>query len=526
MRQYKDVMIQYKKDGGWFSSDKKWTERRRETETLEAGITSAISDVFKQSKEMFTAMAKQAGMSASTVENAFASMSGSIDIDLMGLKGEEVVTELNAAIGSRLNLAAESLFSMFEKYRDFGEGMVETVARVTDTNAKVSQVIENVGSIGTASLQKLYDASEAIVDTFGSLESFIDKSNFFAENFLDDAAKLLPYQKAIARTFADIGMAIPKSKKEFATLVQSLNLASESGRETYRVLMDVAPAFDEVANSAEDSLKKLKDEFGDTISSLTDFIKKIAEFKASLVLGNQSTLTPAQKYIEARKQFDETYANLASTDTAVAKAARDKFTTTASTFLDTSRGFFASSAAYTADFDTVMARLTSAEAEAKTALTVAEQQLAALEVSNNYLGSISSGISQIVSSIGLSGALGTILPTQAAANGGYMQGLTLVGEKGPEVVDFKSPGRVYSANQTTELFRNIPQGNNNAALVREVSALRQEVVGLRNDQHKQTGDLIMSNYDANRQNSAEITTAITDANENATWSEKNLVAMK
>lgn len=526
VQQYKDVKVQFKKDGGWFSSDKKWTERRRETQALESGITSAISDVFKQSKEMFTAMAKQAGMSASTVEDAFASMSGSIDIDLMGLKGEEVLTELNAAIGSRLNLAAESIFSMFEKYREFGEGMVETVARVTDANAKVSQVIENVGSIGTASLQKLYDTSEAIVDTFGSLESFIDKSNFFAENFLDDAAKLLPYQKAIARTFADIGMAIPKSKKEFATLVQSLNLASESGRETYRVLMDVAPAFDEVANSAEDSLKKLKDEFGDTISSLTDFIKKIAEFKASLVLGGQSTLTPAQKYIEARKQFDETYANLASTDTAVAKAARDKFTTTASTFLDTSRGFFASSAAYTADFDTVMARLTSAEAEAKTALTVAEQQLAALEVSNNYLGSISSGISQIVASIGLTGALGTILPTQAAANGGYMQGPTLVGEKGPEVVDFKSPGRVYSANQTSELFRNIPQGNNNAALVREVAALRQEVVGLRNDQHKQTGDIIMSNYDANRQNSAEITTAITDANENATWSEKNLVAMK
>jgi len=526
VQQYKDVMVQFKKDGGWFGSDKKWTERRRETETLESGITSAISDVFKQSKEMFTAMAKQAGMAASTVESTFANMSGSIDIDLMGLKGEEVLTELNAAIGSRLNLAAESLFSMFEKYREFGEGMVETVARVTDANAKVSQVIENVGSIGTASLQKLYDASEAIVDTFGSLESFIDKSNFFAENFLDDAAKLLPYQKAIARTFADIGMAIPKSKKEFATLVQSLNLASESGRETYRVLMDVAPAFDEVANSAEDSLKKLKDEFGDTISSLTDFIKKIAEFKASLVLGGQSTLTPAQKYIEARKQFDETYANLASTDTAVAKAAREKFTTTASTFLDTSRGFFASSAAYTADFDTVMARLTSAEAEAKTALTVAEQQLAALEISNNYLGSISSGISQIVASIGLSGALGTILPTQAAANGGYMQGLTLVGEKGAEVVDFKSPGRVYSANQTSELFRNIPQGNNNAALVREVSALRQEVAGLRNDQHKQTGDLIMSNYDANRQNSAEITTAITDANDDATWSEKNLVAMK
>ena len=526
VQQYKDVMIQYKKKGGWFSSDKKWTERRRETETLESGITSAISDVFKQSKEMFTAMAKQAGMAASTVESTFANMSGSIDIDLMGLKGEEVVTELNAAIGSRLNLAAESLFSMFEKYREFGEGMVETVARVTDANAKVSQVIENVGSIGTASLQKLYDTSEAIVDTFGSLESFIDKSNFFAENFLDDAAQLLPYQKAIARTFADIGMAIPKSKKEFATLVQSLNLASESGRETYRVLMDVAPAFDEVANSAEDSLKKLKDGFGDTISSLTDFIKKIAEFKASLVLGGQSTLTPAQKYIEARKQFDETYANLASTDTAVAKAARDKFTTTASTFLDTSRGFYASSAAYTADFDTVMARLTSAEAEAKTALTVAEQQLAALEISNNYLGSISSGISQIVDSIGLSGALGTILPTQAAANGGYMQGLTLVGEKGAEIVDFKSPGRVYSANQTSELFRNIPQGNNNAALVREVSALRQEVAGLRNDQHKQTGDLIMSNYDANRQNSAEITTAITDANEDATWSEKNLVAMK
>ena len=39
----------------------------------------------------------------------------------------------------------------------------------------------------------------------------------------------------------------------------------------------------------------------------------------------------------------------------------------------------------------------------------------------------------------------------AFAEGGYARGLAVVGERGPELVDFTAPGRVYSNDRLREL---------------------------------------------------------------------------
>ncbi|MFV1944153.1 phage tail length tape measure family protein [Pseudomonas luteola] len=57
----------------------------------------------------------------------------------------------------------------------------------------------------------------------------------------------------------------------------------------------------------------------------------------------------------------------------------------------------------------------------------------------------------------------------AFADGGLAKGLSAVGEAGMELIDFKTPARVYSNKDSIELF-----GGGTAALVNEVRALRQE----------------------------------------------------
>src|SRR5690606_28493439 len=69
------------------------------------------------------------------------------------------------------------------------------------------------------------------------------------------------------------------------------------------------------------------------------------------------------------------------------------------------------------------------------------------------------------------------------AVGGYATpGWALVGEEGPELVNFTNPGRVYTADQTREMLAmpnwSAPRADN-AALEREVRALREEVSKLR-----------------------------------------------
>ena len=61
-----------------------------------------------------------------------------------------------------------------------------------------------------------------------------------------------------------------------------------------------------------------------------------------------------------------------------------------------------------------------------------------------------------------------------ADGGSYQGGLALVGETGPELINFNQPGQVYTSSQTSEIL-----SSNNKDLIEEVKALRVELEMLR-----------------------------------------------
>ncbi len=68
---------------------------------------------------------------------------------------------------------------------------------------------------------------------------------------------------------------------------------------------------------------------------------------------------------------------------------------------------------------------------------------------------------------------------QQFAGGGYASGLAMVGERGPEIVDFATPGRVYSSGQTREFMSNAGIMDSGLSslltrLINEVEFLREE----------------------------------------------------
>ena len=112
-----------------------------------------------------------------------------------------------------------------------------------------------------------------------------------------------------------------------------------------------------------------------------------------------------------------------------------------------------------------------------------------------------------------------IIPIGEFARGGLARGLSLVGEQGPELVDFATPGRVYPAGQTSAMLAN------NTALVNEIKALRDEVQKLRADQREQTGHLITTNYDANRAAAEVIAAASDEAAQTMNWNRRSAVVI-
>ncbi len=506
--QYKDVLRQFHEDGGWFGSDDDWTTRTRETDAVKENVQSSIKEVFVYSKELFTDIGEMAGVTSDTINSAFKSINFAGlegDIDIIGMTGQEALDAINAVISTKLDDTARLLFSQFDQYKKFGEGYLETVVRVVDGNNKVDQALRSMGhtfDVTTGGIEK-FAQSETLIKLAGGLENFMDQAKFFADNFLSETERLIPVQKSVAAELTRLNIPLNISREGFKKLVQAQDLSTKAGQELYQSLMDLAPGFDAATKTMNDSLTE-------TVSKFRDFAKSLKDFRDSLVIGGSSPLTPLEKYSQAKLDFETTYAKALTGDT----TALSKLQSTSQSYLDLSKTVNASSEKYVQDFNSVLEALDTASVSSAARADVAQLQLTALTTQVDLLTTINNNIALIAG-------------VPALAGGGRSSGLTLVGELGPELVDFSTPGRVYTADQTAGMF-SAPTGASQSfgAMVAEIRNLKDEVTQLRREQQKQTGDIIISNYEANQRNAEDVASAVEESTSSMLWQDRTQSVIK
>ena len=146
-------------------------------------------------------------------------------------------------------------------------------------------------------------------------------------------------------------------------------------------------------------------------------------------------------------------------------------------------------------FWAVNAQLKSAQDAAGAQVSAADKELEALQgqldVQNAALAELQgqrATLEEIEKQIAelkpLLGAAGDKAGVKAFARGGLaMPGWAVVGEEGPELVNFSQPGRVYTAADTAALFRSATPraADTDSGSREEVKALRREVYELRRD---------------------------------------------
>jgi hypothetical protein len=451
----------------WYGKTKTWVETQR-TE-IDDATSEFFQDIFGNATKLFVEIGKKVNIGEAAINQILGTMSLGKDFtSLRGLKGDEFKQELSAVIGAILDDAALAIFSSFEKYAKFGEGMLETVVRVVDTNTKIDQALKNMGLAFDVSkdytetingVTKFFgitiatwsrtigmtsrDITEALATAAGSLENFLDQANYFTENFLTEAERLAPVQQAVTAEMARLGYSSVDTREEFKTLVQSLDLSTQAGINTYQALMNVSEGFIRVTEEAQkeaDERTKLEEELlklgaskealrelelknlyegnrqlqrdiwlkEDQISAakalqsslqnvtktIRSQITSLQDYKLALQSGSNSTLTATQQYSLARAEVDKLVATISKAATTpeeieARSTAIGKLSSATDRFLGMSRGLYASGAQYTTDFNTVMSIINSVGSSLETQLTDAEKQLSALETSNTFLESIS-----------------------------------------------------------------------------------------------------------------------------------------
>lgn len=215
---------------------------------------------------------------------------------------------------------------------------------------------------------------------------------------------LLNAQKAIweaAKTYADAQAdqnvtiyGLLGNAEEALLITRQKELASldprlVAGREYIFALQDEAS----IKAKLKTAYEKQNTVLTTTVNNLTNFIKSITAARDALILGAQSTLTPTEKYAEAKSQVAALKAVIATTgmDDASVLARNDalsKLPSVTGTFLDASKVLYASSEQYTQDFNSVLTLLDNTAASLATQQSDAERQLTELKASTGYLDSI------------------------------------------------------------------------------------------------------------------------------------------
>jgi len=241
-----------KKDGGWFSSDKRWDEYQR----LGTDAENQISLVFMGIRDSVTAGAEALGMSGTEIQSALDTFRVETQkISLEGLSAEEQTAELEAVFSSIFDQAAAAVVPYLDDFQRAGEGLGETLARVATQVQVTEQAVDMLGlRFSDLAGAELIEASDRLIELNGGLDQFISSMQNFIGNFATESQQFEINANALASGMGDLPL--PETRDGFWALMQAQDAATEEGAENIATLLrlqGVADAYYSAIEKAQES---------------------------------------------------------------------------------------------------------------------------------------------------------------------------------------------------------------------------------------------------------------------------------
>lgn len=283
----------------------------------------------------------------------------------------------------------------------------------------------------------------ALRELSGSFDALQAGITTYYQQYFSEAEQMADLTRKLADQFSGLSLAMPETKAQFRALVESLDVTSEAGQKAFVALMGMAPAFATMTDAAAEAATGSA---GATASAAADAARDAAraaeDFRAAWKdIGNS--------LIDEIKRIRGVVAGTAGVGFAKAQS----------------------------DFAIATAKARAGDQSAGESLPELSQAL--LELAEGVSGTAvdlqrlraTTAASLEVTLRGIGKKTGVTIPA-FASGGSYAGGLALVGETGPEIINFNRPGYVHNSTQTAGML-------NNAALLSELAALRDEVTLLR-----------------------------------------------
>lgn len=203
----------------------------------------------------------------------------------------------------------------------------------------------------------------------------------------------------------------------------------------------------ELERRVQDARQAVQDAFGREIAAqnelaaaaeatrnrMRQFATSLKDFRQGLLLGDNSPLSPEQRYSEARRQFEDIAGRAEAGD----PEALEQLQRASSAFLDQSRSYYASSEQYARDFARVQAALVKAEASAGKQADAAATAAAAAQAQVSLLQQ------QLQAALGTQTAVLSVAQAVAALSSAILQQVKETGATGNSAAAIEAAYQQY-----------------------------------------------------------------------------------
>jgi hypothetical protein len=408
--------------GGWFRSNK----------TIREALASDIEIMFDSSIELITKQTRFYANALGLPAKAIDDFTQSIKLSFQGLTEEEI----NQKIADALVAFQEGLVAQYAAIllplQLAGETFAQTLERLAIIQ-EVSVYLNEFGgafaTFATASVQ----ARQGIIELAGGLDELVKKTQGFVANFYSKEEQAGITARGVVQALTDSGftaaqIAALETRADFRTLLESIDVSNTQGQEQFVTLLNLASTFAELTPIMEEQQQSL--------------IELIASAPQVEIL---------QKMFETDLEYQERVATAEET-------AQLTLTSMETLLGDLNLGVKDLAIIFSSKLDNIASVTSSAINIANSAVASANAAIAtAMATSASVVSAMTNN---------------QFADVPQFANGGqYNGGMALVGEQGPELIDFNRGGTVYNSPQTASIIGGEVAG--------EIRALREEVSLLR-----------------------------------------------
>ena len=440
-------------------------------------LSNYLQTSFKDMRNASAQMARAIGKSSAEVE-AFTMVLGDVrvhpDIDklglvLDGLSDEQKTAKIQEAFAAAQEGMAKLILGATDLQRA-GETAFDALKRLTDIQT-ISESLNQFGGAFSNFATASISARQSIIDLAGGLDSLVQKAQGFVANFYTREEQAAITAKGVVSALSQSGftqaqIAALETRQDFRTLLESIDVNTSQGQQQFVALLNLQQQYANLAPVLEEQSKSLLELV--EAAPQVEILQRIFESDADYAARTADSAAMAQ---ETFNSMDNSLAQIVESTDQLTIAMRDGLMTLSeavNSTIETSnaqiialRAEIAAQAA--ADANTLANQIAAVVASA----TATQEALLTAITSGS---SLSAGTETVESSLSASGA-GSSLNT--FASGGYMNGMGLVGEHGPELFD-PTRRQIYTAPATSNIF-----GGNEVAA--EIRALRDEVSMMRSE---------------------------------------------